>query len=455
MVFENQPSKLVLKGPQLPAQLSVFAPSGPLVPDYSPGAIAAWLAQHTGREVPDLAFDGMSSGNDALNFRYVAGGSGGADTFRVDVAGLQAWAALHIVREVPGANVGADVLGYYFQNPSFPQQLQRRIVNEVVRADYQAVGFNPGTSDIAALDYAMGQINASFGRPDPLVIEVCNRLYFSVTSQCAMELVQNGVFANVNGATIFEVRYAGSAIVDVAVGLQLDPTGQIDVDALAVGTVNILPPAGAAPGDYLEMGSKVFMVSDTVGAFGEELMVYATRDLNSGPEPTSSTVMAPMRSPAGEPLIGSAPGALRPGRVKNLCARDPESHDAARSFGVPAPDQLGYPSGPVLSVEVKSPVGPTPTDAFTVNGVVAGPAMAGRTCLLAVKHQGLYFFHGLGSWPANADHLSFQVSLDYKWSNLLGTTENNYELMVVVLPSGSGTDETFVPSTSVKLRRRP
>lgn len=452
LVFESDPTTLVLKGPALPAQLSVFAPSSPQVPDYSPRAIATWLANHTQREVPDLAIDAMSTGNDLLPLRYVAG------TFQVDVVGSQAWAALNIVREVPGANVGADVIGYYFQNPAFPQQLQRCIVNEVVRADYQVAGFDPGTSNIAAIDYAMGQIVANHGRQDPLVIEVIDRFYFSVTSQCAMELVQAGVFTNVNGATIFEVRYQGTAIIDVFPGLQLDPAGQIDVDALGVGTVVTVPPPGAVPGEWLEVGSKMFIVSDTTAAFGEELMVYATRDfLPPGQqEPSSSTVMAPLRSPQGEPLIGSAPGALLPGRVKSSCARDPEMHDAARTFGVPAADAVGLPSSPVLSVEVKSGAGPSPTDSFTVKGVVSGPSLAGRSCLLGVKHQGVYFFHALGVWPGNQNHLSFQVSLDYPWNSSQGTPDNTYELIAVVLPSGSpGSDATYDLSTTVKLRRRP
>lgn len=458
LVFESDPTTLVMKGPALPAQLSEFVPSDPLVPDYSPKAIATWLSNHYQREVPDLAIDAMSTGNDLLPMRFVAGSGGAPDTFRVDVVGSQAWAALNIVREVPGANVGADVIGYYFQNPSFPEQLQRCIVNEVVRADYQVAGFDPGTSNIAAIDYAMGQIVASHGRRDPLVIEVVDRFYFSVTSQCAMELVQAGVFPNVNGATIFEVQYQNAAIIDVFPKLQLDPDGQIDVDALGVGTVNMLPPPSAAPGEWLEMGSQVFILSDTTAAFGEELMVLATRDLTppGQQEPSTSTVMAPMRSPQGEPLIGSAPGSLLAGKVKGSCSRDPENHDAARSFGVPAPDMVGFPSVPVLSLEIKGPATSGPTDSFTVKGVVAGAAMGGQTCLLSVKHQGIHFFHVLGAWPANQTHMSFQVSLDYPWSSSQGTTENNYELMVLVMPNGAWTsDATYVTSTTAKLRRRP
>lgn len=457
IVFGNDLETVVLKGPGLPAALSPLTPSVTAgAPDYSTDAIVAFILSNWGKSLDALEIDAMSTGNDLLPLVYLPAQAQSPHTFRIAVSTAQAWATLSLVREIPGQNVGADILGYYFENPSFPLQLRNTIAHEAVRADYQPAGFDPAGSDIEALDYAMGQIIASRGAQEAGVIENVQTLYFSVTPSCATKLHGFGIFAQpIDGATIFRVNYhPNGTISTLAVETRPNLPFGSDVDALGVAIVHG-PVASSIPNAVsIESNTTMFLLSFAPQTPGcEELMVLAK------PMGVASPLLAPLRTPGDEPLIGTV---ARPGTVTAVCCRDPDWNTGARSFGVPFADPYG--SVPVFSLEVGNPDSQQPTDRFEVIGVVAGAALPGWSVWLAVVESGQTKLSSLGPWPANQGQFSFRTKLDYGWRDAnglivapgigLGCT-NHYELTVVCIPPPTwNSDVSFVVSTTCRLRRQ-
>lgn len=454
MVFENSLGTVVLKGPGLPAGLDLIQ-SGITagVPDYSTKAIARYLQAVTGMDV-DIEIDAMSTGNDLLPVVYVPTGGG---EFRVAVPTPgSAWATLSLVRKVPGQSHGGDILGYYFENPGFPGQLRNDVRYEAVRADYIVEGFDPGGADIAALDYAMGQILASQGRQDVGVIESVDAMYFSVTPACAQALDALAWFPlPVDAATIFRAAYDSSGEV-YELEIECRPPGpeELDVDALGVAFLSA-PAQPTLPGSVqLEPGSTMYLLSFAQGSHGnEELVVLAAPETSIGQDPM---VMKPLRWPGGAPLIGTE---SIPGMVTAICTRDPDNNIGAHTFGVPIPDSLG--SGPVFSLEVQNLPGEQAVDKFAITGVVAGVPYPGASVWLGVWHGPGYVFHNLGMWPGNQTEFSFQRSLSYTWVPDPGWTgpgpgnhcTNFYEMKVVLVPPNLAGPVLGVSTTCV-LRRR-
>jgi hypothetical protein len=457
LVFENDLQRVVMKGPGLPARLDrVESVTNRGVPNYSTAAIATYLANLTSVFV-DVEIDAMSTGNDLLPLIFVPGTTTSPPAFRVAVPTPgTAWATLSIVRQVPGQNVGSDILGYYFDNPSFPYQLRNTVVHEAVRSDFLPVGFDPAGANIAALDYAMGQINASNGRPEAAVIECTNRLYFSVTPICASAIdALNVIPQGVDAATILMATYdASGAVYDLEwVGR---PPGSVDLDIDALGAARVHSPIlSTVPGAVqVETGSTMFLLSFTETSGFEELLAYAAPDFN--PTGLDTMRLAPLRWTNGNPMIGTE---QIPGRVKGICSRDPDWNVGARSFGVPFMDSFN--SGPVLSLEVANPDTQMPTDLFKVRGVVGGAAYPGASVFLAVGHDGGYLFYPLGMWPGSQGQFSFECELNYKWQNHSGgsgpgpglTCTNFYEMMVVTISPVPGLG-AYGLSTTCWLRRQ-
>lgn len=464
LVFENALDTVVLKGPGLPAALDLIETvTNPGVPDYSSKAITTYLENLTSTTIT-IEIDAMSSGNDLLPLIYVPGSPvGSVGSFRVAVSTPgSAWATLSLVRQVPGQSVGSEVLGYYFENSYFPGQLRNSVVREAVRTDFLPVGFDPVGSDIAALDYAMGQINASNGRPEAAVIECVNRLYFSVTPACAAAIDALNLFPHpVDAATILRADYSSSGEV-TSLNWVDRPAGPAELDIDALGAAVVRSPAlPTVPGTVqLEANSTMFLLSFTASTVAaphnhEELLVYAAPDYS--PSGLDAKVLAPLRWSNGLAMIGTE---QIPGQVTAICTRDPDQHIGARSFGVPLVDTLG--SVPVLSMEVENPDTQMPTDQFKVTGVVAGAAYPGASVFLVVGHAGGYQLHPLGMWPGSQGQFSFEFDLDYKWRNSAGVTvppgpgltcTNYYEMMVLTISPGTGLG-AYAVSTTCVLRRQ-
>jgi hypothetical protein len=469
LVFESDLQTVVLKGAGLPARLDRFVDfRSPGVPDYSAKAIATYLESLTSVSV-EVEIDAMSTGNDLLPLIFVPGSAQGVSpvvepTFRVAVpAPGTAWATLSLVRQVPEQTVGADILGYYFDNPSFPPQLRNVVVHEAVRADFLPVGVDPGGSDIAALDYAMGQINAMNGRTEVGIIECVDRLYFSVTPASAAAIHALNVIPEVvDAATILVASYGSSGAV-TALSWAGRPPGpeHLDVDALGAATVTSPVSTTVPTAVQVQPGTTMFLLSFAPSPEGtpphgyEELLAYAVPDRDPLAQETDKE-LAPLRWTNGNRMIGTE---QIPGQVKGICGRDPDWNLGAHTFGVPLVDGVG--SVPVLSVEVGNPDTQRLRDVFKVRGVVAGAAYPGASVFLFVGHNGGYQPYPLGNWPGNQGLFSFDRDLDYKWRNDTGgsvpgvglTCTNVYELMVVTISPGS-MGPVFGVSTTCVLRRR-
>ncbi len=467
LVFENDLQTVVHKGAGLPAQLDAMRNvRNPGVPDYTARTITTYLEYLTGVTV-EVEIDAMSSGNDLLPLIFVPGSAEGvvpvvAPTFRVAVpAPGTAWATLSLVRQVPEQNVGADILGYYFDNPAFPTQLRNAVVQEAVRADFLPVGFDPNGSDIAALDYAMGQINAMSGRIEVGIIECVDRLYFSVTpiSAAAIDAL-NVIPEGVDAATILVASYGSSgAVTSLAWAARPPGPEHLDVDALGAARVTAPVSSTVPTAVQVQPGTTMFLLSFAPSPFGtpphghEELLAYAVPDLAPLVQETEMK-LAPLRWTNGNRMIGTE---QIPGQVKGICARDPDWSFGAHTFGVPLVDGLN--SVPVLSLEVGNPDGQQLRDMFKVRGVVAGAAYPGAAVFLAVGHGRGYEVYPLGNWPGTQGQFSFECALDYKWVNDTGgsvpgvglTCTNVYEMMVVAISPMFG---PIGVSTTCLLRRR-
>lgn len=458
MVFENEPSTVVLKGPGLPAIL------GPIkdgvtagVPDYSTKAITQFLEQRAVFGV-EIAIDAMSTGNDLLPVVYVPPSVGGpvGGEFRVVVPNpSSAWATISLVRKSAEAGTGgADILGYYFENPAFPGQLRNDVRYEAVRADYLAGGFDPEGSDIAALDYAMGQILASQGRRDPGVIESVDRLYFSLTPASALSLQASQFFVNatVDAGTIFRAEYNSAGEV-TNLEIECQPVPGLDVDALGVARIAapVQPPTSMSGAVPLEASRMMYLLSFAPAAGQvshgyEELLVMAVPDVSiGGLDPME---LKPLRWPGGGAMVTSDQ------LVIAICTRDPDNNVGAHAFGVPFVDALG--SDPVFSLEAHKLPGQQSGDSFSITGVVAGTAYPGATVWLGVWHGPGYKFYNLGMWPGAQSHFSFQKDLSYDWVpdpnvGSVITYTNYYDMKVVMLSPGGA---MLGVSTTCVLRRK-
>lgn len=448
LIFENRPATLVHKGPRLPAVLNTLASQ--LVPDcaeYDLDAVVEHLNVAHDVRLPSLAVDAISTGNDLLPIAHVPG-PGAAPGYYQVTYGHEVWATLAVVYEEGDEHPAADIVGYYFDNRSFPNLLRNTVVHEILATELASGTFDPQETKITALDFAMGQILANRGLPDPGILDCVNRLYFSLTRDCAYDVSLLGPpFSMVDGSTIFEVHYNMYGDLENVTWFQPPApleagTAELDIDALGVAYVTVPSPA-VPPATQIHVG-RMLLVSYTATVGGEELFAIAHD------QPTSFTAL-PLRSPTMQKLAG--PGGLKQGRVKGLCGRDPEAHFGARSFGVPAvdfvqstDDAVTLSSTHVLSVEVATVTSdtsaPSGLDEVTLSGVVAGAPQNGCDCILWVLHKGQYRWFPLGVWPANQTYLPFSIDLDTPWAKPGPNStlvRNEYELIVTMLPGPTST----------------
>lgn len=469
LVFENAPAVVVHKKPGLPAALDTFKSQHiPGVADYTMEAVLEWLGvPDVSQVLPLIEVDAISTGNDLLPIFHAPAAGQEVACFQV-AYGSNIWATLSVVREESGVT---DIFGCYFDNRSFPEQLRNKVLHEIQYTDLQPAGFDHQGSAITALDFAMGQILANRGYPDPGVIDCVTKLYFSLTNWSAAAL-QPILNAPIDGSTIFQVDYNGSGDVvgfssfQPPVPAGVSGTAELDIDALGVAMVTI--PAPAPVGALQIHTGMMLLVSYTQQVNGEELFAIAHNqpaNLSQGQQVSNATVL-PLRSPTRQKLAG--PGGLLSGRVKGICGRDPEGYFGTRTFGVPtvdltsgSDDAVTLPSTHALSVEVATVVAntaaPSGLDRVTLSGAVAGAPQNGCSCILWVLHKGQYRLFPLGVWPTNQTHVSFSVDLDTPWAKPgpgSNVVENEYELIVTMLP---GPTSAALPALSNRalVTRRP
>lgn len=443
MVFTSDLNVIARKEPGLPAKLYDFDGLGRVdVPEYTAAAIESWVTSHYA-PVPalqPLQFDGMSTGNDLLPLVFHWSTNVASQEFRIHQPPAPApdWAAIFLALESDGQNDGADVVGYYFSNPGFPQYLRNTFYPEILRAEYETGSVpSPAASgaQVAALDAAMGIIETTGGAREPGIIERFHELYFSLTPSSALALGA-AIGANsptpCDGATIFRATYdlGNGAVLGVDVflrGSDLELDSGDDVDALAVGYSIAPPPSVTAPLYPLVAGQSSVRVLFSTVSGAEQLMVYATPN---GAPGISGPVVRPLRNGGGNPLVGPA-GTLS-GNVKGVCAKDPETGARAASFGIPSQD-LPYPD---LGLSLHARAGSDATlpglDSFLLTGVLSGWG-AGNTphnamVFLAMNVPGFAptLFQLPNRTPANGT-LEFQVMVNFPWQ-FIGYGPNNSPL---------------------------
>lgn len=462
MTFTHAPSRIVRKEPNLPVILGTFAPGGQDVPDYDLADVFAWIG------MGELEVDAMSTGNDALPVVHDTALSAGF--YRIQTGTSAGWATLYLSRVDPALPTGgADVFGYYFDNPAFPPGLTKSIYHEIVRADYQAGPFAPPAgSDVLAMDVNMGLIHSNQGfRETPILPEI-RRLYFSLSHASAQLLEETGFVASsdpIDGAAIFVATY--DEMTGQVDGVELHRTGAelgvpagANVDALGVARVSMPAPAIGATHRAVALNEFLHVLSldDNEGG-GEELFVSAMVQ-NQPPPQLPIRVFAPLRTDDGLGLVGPS-GRLK-GFVKSVCIQDPDAPRGGHALGVPAGDTFVAPGSASvtpstmnLSVTTKGTgPGAIASDTFQLYGVLSGGNQQGESLVgLWFTHLQQSFFLLLPNRPAGGQPYSFVMPITVPWNvtstSVLGSI-NEYEVVLLTTPvAGAG----FEVSTRSLLRR--
>jgi hypothetical protein len=428
IVFDNSMSTIHRKPPGLPAQMGTFAGTGGNgVPEFRADLIATSL----GLAPSALQIDAMSTGNDLLPMVYEVLSSSSSSSYSVQVNSPQGWAVLYFsVASTPGGTtppVGADIMGLYFGNPAFPSRYRNGLFHELVRADYAGIALPP-TAGIAAMDFGMGLIQANGGRKDAGLIEVVDKLYFSLTPSSAA-MINSQAFPNsvINGATIFVATFAlnVAAVTGVAVhadcnDLQLDLYA--DIDALGMYTVTDAPMPLVPNHRRLKAGSMCYLLS-TENA-NQELIVRARIEDASANDPW---ITAPLTS-GGQRLPPAFPGspASPTPRVKGLCTQDPENNNGCAVIGVPAGQLSGATPSMDLSLTAQQWTVDRAYDMFTLTGVLSGwqgapTAEVVLLCLEYPRGSQSYTYTALPMRSASDTNYTFQVSMQFPWNAQLKT----------------------------------
>lgn len=463
LVFDDNLSQIARKRPGTPAVIDSFAGTGGVnIPEYTVANIMQCLKlQAGGLTLAPIEIDAMSTGNDRLPLLYYQTGTSPAE-FRVSAGNTGGWATLYLSRTVPGQDVGADIVGYYFENAGFPQQLRQAIYTEILRTDFSPA--LAATTNIAAMDFAMGQIVANRGQRDPGVIETLDKLYFSLTpASAASPNLAQAVNATgpIDGATIFVATFnlQNGKVSQVGVhatraNLLLPAAPQtIDIDALGMYFVPsyVPPPSGLG----LKGGTFCYIISANDGQMPDELMVVATPwdPVNSYSAPSNVQVRLPLRAATGQILIGN--DGLLPGRVKGLCSQDPDFPFGCMTFGVPILDFLSPQPrmGLSLTAEDFNPQS-TVSDKFRLTGVLSGwvGSTATSEVQLSIEHPaGTFTFISLPNRGADQTQYQFSIDRDYTWQQ---GNINDYKFVVITTPAPATPSSTWVGSISSTLRRR-
>ena len=390
MVFSSSPGDIALKGAGRRAVIDQYpgVASGN-VRDFTAAALSAWVFAEKGVNWTAL-IDGISTSNDNLTLVFDSS-AGGGGIFRIWQAAGTAWAMLNLSLVGSTQVGGADVVGYYFDNPGFPSQLRTAVYFEHVIGDYRdgQLLAPTGLASIEAMDAAMGLIEASGGRIQAGIVDRVNELYFTLTPASAQALHATGAVAAsdaLDGATILVANYdpQSGLIVDIevqATGGSLGLPEGADIDALAMGFAPVSPVFPAESTLHpLVPGSLFYVLSLAAGGPDDQLFVVAEPTQNPGTGGGATTPMGgrrrPLHNEQGKPLLGPA-GTLT-GNVKSACAHDPESLIESQNYGVPrndnitvarsnlslfATEKLGVPV-PILN--------PNQFDSFDLHGTVSG-----------------------------------------------------------------------------------
>lgn len=460
MMFSNDGATIVRKGRNLPVRPSTFAGLGsPQIPEFTVAQIELRLLAQARfpQVVPPLEIDAISTGNDLLPLVYHPV----AKTYRVASASTDGWAALLLTLEPEGGQPlyagappsvdGATVFGYYFANPTFPGQLQKAIYHELLRSDFeQGVPSLLPSANIDSLDVAMGLIHSNRGAMDPGVITSVDRLYFSVTRSCAIALQQAQAVPNpgglvLDGATIFVAHFDLSTQSVGLVDVHDRQLGLRDVEVDALGLAVVSAASTTQPGEVpLPVGSTMFVFSAEAGQLAEELMAAAWPQ---GTGPSQKPLVGPVRTDQGDRLVGG--GGVLHGRVKSLCAKDPEISHGAASFGVPTgTPTLGasLPNTMNLSITASWTASDPVWDDVTFDGVVTGcdepvDALAVLAFGMGDPNFGLqpsWFTFLLPVCPAGTADYTFELPLRLPWLTSL-PAPNLLDVFVVMVPlAGSG-----------------
>lgn len=461
LVFDNQPSKIVRKRAGLPATLDTFAGTGGNgVPEFTVDSIMACLRQQAnGLPLLDVEIDAMSTGNDLVPIAYMAA----TNDFRISIGNVVGWATLYLSRTLPPgpgyADVGADIVGYYFDNPTFPPPFRLGIYPEILRSDFTPAVAAP--INIAAMDFAMGLIQANRGQRDRGVIETLDRLWFSLTPTSAAQpnLAQAVSAAGpVDGATLFEASFdhLTGQVTRVSVhatgaDLLLPPGTDIDALGMFPVTPTTPPPSGLG----LAAGTFCYILSGNNGQLAEELMVVATPYDPSAPYQPPSNVKAlrPLHTAQGQTLVGVG-GALQ-GRIKGICSQDPDFSFGCMTFGTPIFDFL--PATPRMGLSLTArdlnPLS-TVTDSFTLTGVLSGWGTQKNLAqvLLAIEHPlGTITFKQLPDRSIDQETYTFQLDMNCPWQpgNI-----NDYKFMIVTTPLPLASPPVWDASINSIFRRR-
>ncbi|MEZ6036202.1 MAG: hypothetical protein R3F29_01895 [Planctomycetota bacterium] len=374
--------------------------------------------------------DAMSSQNDLLPL--VRDGN----SFRISQANVNGWAALYMALEDnSGAPLG--VYGYYFDNPSFPNQLRNGLYMEL-----EARELDPTlAAGPAAMDVAMGLLVDNNGRLQTGQQEIKDRVYFSLTDQSAQTLwneLGSPVLAKVgggtytppvnigryDGATIFVAEYDSTGtcidvkVAEDSVTLQL-PQGTNEIDALGVGMPLPGVPVGAGQ-IGLTAGQLHYVISTEPAVNNEELLVVATVNEVVQGVPTPTRYQDPLRDNNGNSITANG-GSL--GRVRALCSQDPvDLHVGGAAFF--APCDYADPTGNPLMMGMSAAMmyGDNQTDSFLLTGVLTGWVGAAENSFfwLAVQMESgpaTGFLHYYGPWfrSSSEDAITFEQKIDVPW----------------------------------------
>lgn len=461
LVFDNNLSQIVRKEAGLPAVLSSFAGSGGSgIPEYTVDSIMdCLLIQANGLALAPIQIDAMSTGNDLLPIVY----NTTVGDFRITAGNAGGWATLYLSRTLPPgpgfADVGADIVGYYFENPTFPAPFRLGIYTEILRADFSPAVAAP--TNIAAMDFAMGLIEANGGQRDRGIIESLDSLYFSLTpASAAQPNLATVVNASgpVDGATIFVANFdlQTGKVVRVGVhatGADLLLPPQTDIDALGMCLVpsSLTQPTGLG----LRGGSFCYIISANDGQLPEELQAVGTPYNPNNPYqwPSNTRLRRGLHDAQGQILIGQ--GGVLQGRVKGICSQDPDFPLGCMSFGTPIADTL--PATPRMGLSLTArdlnPMS-TGSDKFTLTGVLTGwgTQTAAAKVLLAIEHPlGTVQFKELPNRAAGQNAYPFSVDLGFSWQP---GDINDYKFTVVTTPLPMTPSSIFDGSISSIFRRR-
>jgi hypothetical protein len=359
--------------------------------------------------------------------------------FWIGPGNVAGWAVLYLGME-NDPQVGNAVMGYYFDNPVFPQDVRNSISYELLPSDF------PGSVIPSSMDIAMGLLEDNHGRLDPGSNPVLDRVYFSLTTESAhtlfIELSQASALldhvsvANYNppggtytGATIFEARFdntgqcVGVLVCEDYVSIGLGLTAE-DADIDALGVANPSPMAAGEGFSALDPQTLQYVFSLDGPDLDEELLVAA---IVSG-----TRHKGPLLGNNGAAITGNG-GSLQ-GMVKTICGQDP--HVAGLGYSAYGePDDHGDPGlvhclSLSLAARNTAPWAPSyPRDQFVLTGVVSGwGGWAPEDSLFCVRMEivggnlnGVTTYSNLWFRAATDDYKVFSLTFDVPW---IGTEVN-------------------------------